>query len=654
MNYLFKAKGLRFSLFFLCIFVLISAGRGAEVASEVKPLIGPPSAWVKPQFSDRQAVVMRPQDRLDQHWLLYEREINAATNETFFHFARQFLSLNGVQNGSTLKIAFDPSYQTLTIHWIRLWRGTNHLDRLAADKIRMMRQESELDQALLTGEQTAVVVLADVRPGDILDYAYSIKGANPVFDGKFSGEARGQLSEPIERILTRVLWPAQRRLYPKTFNCTVQPAVTTKDGLIELVWDLRHVPAYHQEDATPTWFDPQPWVQLSEFNSWAEVSQWAFALFKKSSPLSPELTQKIKEWSGLPDNEQKILAALRFVQDQIRYFGIEIDASAERPTDPSTVFARRFGDCKDKSLLFVTLLRGLGIEAYPVLVNTEARQTIATWLPAADAFDHCIAVVRSDHQTWWLDPTAGYQRGPLRAHYLPNYGFGLVISPRTTSLTPIPQNAGMPLTTTTEYFNLGRKTGGTDLKVVTVAEGRDADRLREIFATTKRDDIEKSDTGFYADSYTGTQMAAPLEIRDDETWNRFETSEFYKIDKAWIRSDDREGKVRCDFYPFTMAALTKKPLDTQRKFPLAVLYPEHQILRTEISVHVKWTYKAESFQVNDPAFVFRKQSRRVGNKLVLEYEYQSLMDFVPAYRVQEYFQNLDRVSKCLGDRFVWK
>ncbi|MES1180638.1 MAG: transglutaminase family protein, partial [Verrucomicrobiota bacterium] len=464
---------------------------------------------------------------------------------------------------------------------------------------------------------------------------------------------RVQLREPVERLLTRVIWPAQRRFYPKAHGSSIQPTVVNKTNVIECAWDLRHVPGFHQEDSLPVWCDPGPWVQLTEFKTWAEVNQWALDLFQNGSQLSPGLSQKIGGWKLLTSREQQVLAVLRFVQDEIRYFGIEIGVSAHKPADPSTVFARRFGDCKDKSLLFVNLLRTLGIEAYPVLVNTEARQTIEDWLPAADVFDHCIAVVRLDGQTWWLDPTAGYQRGPLARRYLPNYGRGLVISPKTAGLTVIPQTTGLPLTTTTEYFDLGRKSGVSDLKVVTVAEGRDADRLRAMFATNKRSDIEKNYTHFYADFYPGITMAAPIQILDDELKNRFQTTEFYTIDKAWVKSDN-DGKYRCQFYPFTIAAMNKKPVDKQRKLPLALDFPQHQILRTEISVPTSWTYDLENKSIVDPAFVFRKQSRRAGNKLILEYDYQTLSDFVPANRTEAYFQNLDNVSKCYGNGFVWR
>ena len=93
------------------------------------------------------------------------------------------------------------------------------------------------------------------------------------------------------------------------------------------------------------------------------------------------------------------------MQDEVRYFGIEMGSSTVKPGDPSTVFSRRFGDCKDKSLLFVTILRALGIEAYPVLVNSTVRRALADWQPSDGAFDHCIAVARCDDQTYWLDPT---------------------------------------------------------------------------------------------------------------------------------------------------------------------------------------------------------------------------------------------------------
>ncbi len=613
----------------------------------------PPSSWVKPQFFNQQSPTNLLDSGADQHWLLLERQINALQNETFIHCVRQILTVDGVQKDATLKMDFNPGYQTLTLHWARIWRGAQHLERLDTNQVKIVQQERELDQFILNGKKSVVLVLDDVRVGDIIDYSYSIKGENPVFGGHFSAAIPAQMGEPAERLLTRVLWPNQRHLYARAHGCSVQPAVVAGKEAVEYVWDLRQVPGVALEDFLPAWCDHEPWVQLSDFKTWADVNQWASALFQITSPFSPDLSRKIAEWRQITSREQQILAVLRFVQDDVRYFGIEIGASTEKPADPSAVFSRRFGDCKDKSLLFVTILRALGIEAYPVLVNATMERAIENWQPSAGAFDHCIALVQCDGRTNWLDPTMNYQRGPLAAHYLPGYERGLVISPQTTGLTVIPRTTGLSQTTTTEYFQLRGKTEPAELKVVTVAEGRDADNLREFFATTKRSDIEKSYTHFYSDLYPGIKMSSPFVIEDDERQNRVQTTEFYSIDKAWTQPD-KGGRYRCEFYPSAIATLLRKPVDTERKLPLEINFPQHQILRTEATLPEARSFDADKKAIFDPAFTFRKDYRRARNQLVIEYEYQSLADSVSPERVSEYLQRLNQCSQSLGYMLIWR
>jgi len=172
------------------------------------------------------------------------------------------------------------------------------------------------------------------------------------------------------------------------------------------------------------------------------------------------------------------------------------------------------------------MLRALGIEAYPVLVDTKLRHTLDEWQPSSGAFNHAIAQVRLNDQTYWFDSTANYQRGPLALRCLPNYERGLVVHPKTTALTVIPQTSGLPNTTVTEYFQVRKANESTDLKVVTVAEGLNAEWLRAQFATTPRDDIEKERLHSYSEFYPGLKKARPLTFSDDEQRNRIELTEF--------------------------------------------------------------------------------------------------------------------------------
>jgi hypothetical protein len=635
-----------------CMVALALAVRcGAADVAGVK--FGPPDGWVKPQFFSQSSPANLPDTGADQHLLLVEQQVNAAQNERFFHTVRQILTLDGVQNDATLTMDFNPGCETLTLHWARIWRGAAHLDRLDTNSVKIVQQEKELDQSILNGEKSAILVLDDVRVGDIIDYAWSVKGANPVFGGHFSCDVPVQMEQPVERLRTRVLWPAGKPLYAQTHGCAVQPAVIAKTNAVEYVWDFRQAPGALPEDSLPAWCEPDPWVELTDFKSWAEVNQWALALFRTASPFSPELARKIAEWRQITGQEQQVLAVLRFVQDDVRYFGIEIGSSSEKPAAPSVVFERRFGDCKDKSLLFVTILRALGINACPVLVNATTGRGIADWRPSLGAFDHCIATVQCDGQTRWLDPTMNYQRGPLAAHYLPAYGCGLVISPQTTGLTAIPQTTGLPETVTTEYFQMHGKSEPAELKVVTVAQGRDADSLRELFATTKRSEIEKNYTHFYSGLYPGIRMSAPVAVEDDAQQDRFQTTEFYTIEKMWTRSD-KDKTYRCDFYPSSINALLAKPVDTDRRLPLGIDFPQHQILRTEVTLPGAWPGDSDRKTIMDPAFSFRKECRCAGRKLVMEYDYQSLADSVSPDRTGQYIQRLNQCSQSLGYSLEWR
>jgi arylamine N-acetyltransferase len=335
----------------------------------------------------------------------------------------------------------------------------------------------------------------------------------------------------------------------------------------------------------------------------------------------------------------------------VRYFGIEIGDSGEKPADPSKVFARRFGDCKDKSLLFVTILRALGIQAYPELVNATLGRAIEDWQPTAGAFDHCIAMVEINGQPYWVDPTMNYQRGPLAAHYLPAYDCGLVIAPGTMRLTAIPHTTGLPQTTTTEYFQLGRKTEPAGLKVVTVADGRDAEILREFFAETKHSEIEKHYTHFYSDSYPGIKMSSSITVEDDEQQNRIQTTEVYTIDNVWTESESTH-KYRCDFYPSTIATFLRRPVDVNRSSPLGISFPEHYTLRTEVAMPDPLPAESTDKSIADPAFTFRKSIRCTGRNLVTEYEYRSLDDSVAPDRVAEYLDKINRSSQLLGNGVV--
>ena len=138
----------------------------------------------------------------------------------------------------------------------------NRLDPLQ-DSLSQAGLDSE--NLLFSSEKTATVLLDNVRLGDIVDYAYTIAGGNPALGGKFTGAGAPPIRQPVDREMTRLLWPASRQIYMKNHLATLEPVTVRKGSLTELTWDLRDVPALRLEPPMPVWYDPFPSVQLSEY-----------------------------------------------------------------------------------------------------------------------------------------------------------------------------------------------------------------------------------------------------------------------------------------------------------------------------------------------------------------------------------------------------
>jgi hypothetical protein len=348
----------------------------------------------------------------------------------------------------------------------------------------------------------------------------------------------------------------------------------------------------------------------------------------------------------LPEPADRVLAALRLVQQEIRNPGTGEQPSSYEATQPSVVFSRQYGDSKDKSLLLVAMLRALKLEAAPVLVNDTLRQELANLQPSPTLFNRGLVQVNLNGQSYWLDPTATYQRGALALRYWPNFGWGLPLGLRVTVLAPIPVCPVQPLTTVTEYLDLAATNNPSNIKIVTVAQGPDADALRARFATTPREDVERENLEGWAKLYPSIHSAAPLFYYDDEQRNRVETTESYTIDNIW-NWEPGELQYSCRIHAVNVDDALVKPPASLRTMPFAVRYPVHQIFHAELNLNRALPGDMDNKTMNDPAFFFQRILSLAGPTLAFNCEYRSLTDSVAPGAVPAYVSDMDSAAEAL-------
>lgn len=626
--------------------LLMAQGRNLSIA--------PKPDWLLPYQPD----LSRKPDLKDvsdgYYQVLYEEQRHLEKQTIYRHVIRQIVSEVGIQNGSEINAEYNPEYEKLQFHTIVIRRNGQVINRLDPSKFKVLQQETELSRFIYSGIHNAYFIVEDVRKGDQIEYAYSITGENPIFQNRYCRNIYFTAYEPIMNFYKSLITSPTRPLHFKKYSDAPEPVKKTANGMLVYEWDLKDDVHVMNTDAhEPDWYTGYPHTEVSEFSNWAEVATWGrkVTTVPSSGPaVGAHIAQLKKDAKG--DTAQYIIEAIRFVQDDIRYMGIEMGEYSHRPNTPDKVCKQRFGDCKDKALLLCTLLHAMGIEANMALVSTERRDKVAERLPSTNQFNHVIAQFRFRGKTYWTDATASYQRGKLEERYNPEYGIALVLTDTTTGLTRIPMGETGKITCEEVITLPNTRNEYAQMKVRTKYTGYHADVVRNTLASDSRNGLQTSYEDFYEDLYGTITLVDSLKVEDDEVNNIIVVKESYKIVTPWKQDSLVKNK-----YVFNTSAhmITDKIVTatTNRKSPLALSFPVNveQTIRVEFPENWSLNENAVSAKTNSYNITFKPDIR--DNIVTLPYRFQTLKDHVPLQEVAAYVQDMKKINSVTGFTFTW-
>ena len=106
--------------------------------------------------------------------------------------------------------------------------------------------------------------------------------------------------------------------------------------------------------------------------------------------------------------EEKVKAIYDWVQSNINYVAFEDGYNGFIPRKPQDVCRKKYGDCKDMSLLLYNLLEAADLDAHLVWIGTDDIPYKIEEVLTPYAFNHMIAAVDINNERFWLDATAKY------------------------------------------------------------------------------------------------------------------------------------------------------------------------------------------------------------------------------------------------------
>ena len=582
-------------------------------------------------------------------YLLLDEQVNwlSGDYQGYTHIAMQANTAAGVEQASQYQVSFAPEYQQLIFHSILLTRNGVAKEQLGIADIRLVQREQEQERQIYNGYVTAMVLLSDMQPGDIVDIQYSLNGANPIYAGKRSAYFSLNWSVAVQQLNVRLL-TEQDNLAFYSNNSEIKPVQRRIAQHSEYSLQQKQVAAVKAEDKYPPWFNPYQFIEFNEFGRWQDVVSWALPLYQFDEPLVDELQQLVKTWQRQASSKEEFVAqVVRYVQNDIRYFGIEIGLNSHQPYPPNTVFARKYGDCKDKTTLMIALLAEAGIDAYPALVSSASRGSIVNRLPGPTAFDHVITWLPLNGKDYWLDGTRSQQYGSLQQKGQQYFQQALLIKPGQTQLTTVP----MPTTVdaileSNESYQLGAVGEPVSLTVHLSFQQYEAESFRNMLDQRGKKDYAAQLTRIYQQQYPGADLVAEPKITDDKASNHLQVEANFTIDSFWDTQAEQQELILFGDY---LERYLQLPENTRRKMPLYV-EPNAQALHRvhyKLASPISWQLTELELDIDNPAFSYQRHIDTSETSITITHQYASKADHVPAAQALDYIKALKKVREAV-------
>ena len=343
-----------------------------------------------------------------------EEHIEISPENTLAYTGRyciKILNERGKEDFSEVQTEYDSTFEKIELEYARLIKPDGEVVYVGQKHIRDVSKY--LNFPLYSNVRVHIISVPEITEGAVLDYKIKIYRNQLVNKKDFSTSYTLQTAEPIISCRFNISIPESRRLNIKLINqaynipgADLNPKVSLDKNKKVYAWEFKNIPQIIPEPQMPALSEVNPTMLISTFNSWDEVYQWWWVLAKDKMKAGQAIKDKVTQLTlGLKTEREKAQAIYNFCAKAVRYVAVEYGQAGHEPHPASEIFRNKYGDCKDKAILLVTMLKEAGLKAHPVLISTKDENNLEEDFPTTQ-FNHAIAAVELEGNYIFLDATA--------------------------------------------------------------------------------------------------------------------------------------------------------------------------------------------------------------------------------------------------------
>lgn len=283
-----------------------------------------------------------------------------------------------------------------------------------------------IDQLAWAGSQLYVdnrlvsLDLTDCPLGTVVEYRFTELQTDPkLFQLRAAFGGRYPIVQSRLTVTFPEDWKVEHAAVQLSKPLDWPPAVsTTGSGQTKWVWEKQDVDAHRSEPLAPTYSDSVPivavrlasWtidgVRTDSFADLRDLSKWLYKLQDGTDDTNAAMLALVAEIvAEAPSPRDKARRLYEWVQENIRYTGVQIGLGGWRPFSATEVFETRYGDCKAKANLLRSMLKTQKIDSSMASLYAHDGFPRDFLLPTLGNTNHAILMIHLPGGPVVVDPT---------------------------------------------------------------------------------------------------------------------------------------------------------------------------------------------------------------------------------------------------------
>jgi tetratricopeptide (TPR) repeat protein/transglutaminase-like putative cysteine protease len=352
-------------------------------------------ASVVPDFSKEAYVIEK------LHTLITEEGDGTGTRERKAEI--RMVAEAGVKLFAVLNFTYTSANETVDVDYVRVRKPDGTVVKTPDYNIQDMPAEVSRTAPMYSDIHEKHIAVKGLGVGDVLEYLVRYRVLKPEIPGQFWYEDSFIKDAIVKDQTLELNVPADK--YIKVVSPDFKPVVKDAGARRIYTWTRSNLTVKEKDpNEVPRRVPPNPSVQITTFAGWDDIGKWYGGLQKDPLEVTPAIQAKAAELTkGLKTDDEKIHALYNFVALKFHYIGLDFGIGRYQPHPADDVLGNGYGDCKDKHTMLASLLKAVGIEAWPALIHGTRK--LDPDVPSPAQFNHVITVIPSGGKFIWVDTT---------------------------------------------------------------------------------------------------------------------------------------------------------------------------------------------------------------------------------------------------------